>query len=190
MSASNVEKTIDLADNFPEAVTADERSGYEGYLVKPENLHEVTRYLRDSLGFDYLSSVTGVDYPAEGRLETVYHLYQSVGGSALVLKVQASRDNPVVPSLVPVYAGADLQEREAWDLLGIHYEGHPDLRRILMWEGFHGHPLRKDWREAYFEEETKPFKSRWPDGRISRAEDKNLFHKNVDYPAGLNPENL
>jgi NADH-quinone oxidoreductase subunit D/NADH-quinone oxidoreductase subunit C/D len=57
-----------------------------------------------------------------------------------------------------------------------------------MWEGFDGHPLRKDWREAYFEEETKPFKSRWPGGQVWRSEEKSPFGKNVDYPAGFDPE--
>lgn len=142
---------LDLAERFPEAVTPDTRKGYEGYIVKPENLLEVVRFLRDEQGYDYLSSVTGVDYFPE-HMEVVYHLYKTTGGPGLVIKTQTPRDNAVVPSLVPLYPGADFQEREAWDLLGIRFEGHPDLRRILMWEGFDGHPLRKDWREPYFEE--------------------------------------
>ena len=100
-------------------------------------------------------------------------------------RVQVPRDQAVVPSLVPVYPGAEFQEREAYDLFGVHFEGHPDLRRILMWEGFNGHPMRKDWREGYFEEEAKPFKSRWPEGHIRRAEDVNPFGRNVDYPGWL-----
>jgi len=67
----------------------------------------------------------------------------------------------VLPSLVSVFPGADFQEREAWDLLGIRFDGHPDLRRILTWDEFHGHPLRKDWKEPFYEEDTKPFGSRW-----------------------------
>jgi NADH:ubiquinone oxidoreductase subunit D len=121
-------------------------------------------------------------------MEVVYHFFRSTGGPALVIKTQVPREEATVPSLVPVYPGAEFQEREAWDLLGIRFVGHPDLRRILMWEGFHGHPLRKDWREPYFEEEAKPFKSRWPDGHVYRAEDKNPFHGNVDYPPGFDPE--
>jgi NADH-quinone oxidoreductase subunit C/D len=177
----------DLAARFPEAVAPDEREGYEGFIVKPENLLEVAQAVRDELGYDYLSSVTGVDYHPD-HMEVVYHLYKTTGGSALVLKTQAPRENAVVPSLVGLYPGADFQEREAWDLMGIRFEGHPDLRRILMWEGFEGHPLRKDWQEAYHEEQGKPFKSRWPEGRVWRSEDKNPFGKNVDYPAGFNPE--
>jgi NADH-quinone oxidoreductase subunit D/NADH-quinone oxidoreductase subunit C/D len=93
-----------------------------------------------------------------------------------------------VPSLVSVYPGADFQEREAWDLLGIRFEGHPNLKRILMWEGFHGHPLRKDWQEPFFEEEAKPFKSRWPEGKVHRIEDTLPYGKNVSYPPEWTPE--
>ncbi len=187
------EQTTMVAENlearFPGVVKKDERKGYEGYIVEASHLVEFARTLRDEYGYDYLSSVTGVDYLPEGHMEVVYHAYKTTGGSALVFKVQVPRDNPVVPSLVSVYPGADFQEREAWDLLGIKFEGHPDLRRILMWEGFHGHPLRKDWKEPYFEEEHKPYKSRWPEGHVRRAEDANPFGKNVDYPAGFDPDN-
>jgi NADH-quinone oxidoreductase subunit D/NADH-quinone oxidoreductase subunit C/D len=89
---------------------------------------------------------------------------------------------------VSVFPGAALQEREAWDLLGIRFEGHPNHKRILMWEGFEGHPLRKDWKEAYHENDLKPFKTRWPEGAVVRSEDANVFKKNVTYPAGFNPE--
>lgn len=177
-----------IQTHFPETLVPDDRKGYEGFTIQPENLIKVTTALRDEFGYDYLSSITGVDYLPEDKMEVVYHLYKSTGGSALVLKTQIPRADARVPSLVPVYPGAELQEREAWDLLGINFEGHPDLRRILMWEGFYGHPLRKDWQEAYFEEDGKPFKSRWPEGNVWRAEDKSQFNKNVDYPAGFNPE--
>jgi NADH-quinone oxidoreductase subunit C/D len=188
MSEEILVKEFDLAARFPDFVSPDTRKGYEGFIVQPEHFLEVARYLRDEMGYDYLSSVTGVDYLPEELMESVYHLFKSTGGPALVVKVQVRRENAVIPSLVPVYPGAEFQEREAWDLMGIRYEGHPDLRRILMWEGFEGHPLRKDWREPYFEEEGKPFKTRWPEGNILRSEDHNPFGKNVDYPAGFNPE--
>jgi NADH-quinone oxidoreductase subunit D/NADH-quinone oxidoreductase subunit C/D len=188
MTEQAIQTEIDLTQRFPVGVKKDERNGYEGYIVDADKLLEVAQTLRDELGFDYLASITGVDYLPDGIMESVYHFYPSVGGKGLVLKVQVPREQAVVPSLVSIYPGADFQEREAWDLLGIRYEGHPDLRRILMWEGFAGHPLRKDWREAYYEEDGKPFKTRWPDGKVYRAEDKNPFHKNVDYPAGFDPE--
>jgi NADH-quinone oxidoreductase subunit C/D len=177
-----------LIARFPEYVSLDDRKGYEGYIVEVEHLIEVVTALHDDFGYDYLSSVTGVDYLPDDFIEVVYHLYRSTGGSAIVIKTRASREETSVPSLVPIYPGADFQEREAWDLMGIRFEGHPDLRRILMWEGFQGHPLRKDWQEPFFEEESKPFKSRWPDGQIWRIEDKNPFTNNIEYPAGFNPE--
>lgn len=187
MNEQTVILESDLAARFPEAVTPDERKGFEGYLVKPESLLKVVQFIRDELGYDYLSSVTGVDnFP--DNLEVVYHLFKTTGGPALNIKTQVPRDNPIVPSLVSLYPGADFQEREAWDLLGIRFEDHPDLRRILLWEGFEGHPLRKDWREPYFEEDSKPFKSRWPEGNVSRSEANNPFGKNVDYPAGFDPD--
>lgn len=179
----------DLETRFSGSITKDERGGYEGYVIAPNKLVEFAQSLRDDYGYDFLSSVTGVDYQPDEMMEVVYHGYRSTGGKAFIFKTQVPRGNPVVPSLVSVYPGAEFQEREAWDLLGIDFEGHPDLRRILMWEGFAGHPLRKDWREAYFEEEKKPFKNRWPDGSgVYRVEDKKAFGKNVDYPENFNPE--
>ena len=121
-------------------------------------------------------------------MEVVYHVYRTTGGTGLVFKTQVPREDPVVPSLFPIYPGAEFQEREAWDLLGIRFAGHPDLRRILMWEGFAGHPLRKDWQEAYYEEDGKPFKSRWPEGKVYRIEDKVPFEDNLVYPPGFDPE--
>jgi NADH-quinone oxidoreductase subunit D/NADH-quinone oxidoreductase subunit C/D len=179
-----------LLERFPEQLQADERKSYEGYIVDREHLVEVVTALRDEMGYDFLSSVTGVDYLSddESFMEVVYHLYRSTGGSALVVKVQVPRDDSVVPSLYDVHPGADFQEREAWDLLGIRFDGHPGLKRILMWEGFEGHPLRKDWKEAYYEEDGKPFGSRWPGGEVLRSEDENPFNKNVDYPAGFDPD--
>jgi len=178
----------DLQVRFSDILTSDDRAGYEGYLVPADRVLDFAKSLRDEFGFDYLSSVTGVDYLPDEKMEVVYHAYQSSGGPGLVFKVQVPRENPVVPSLVSVFPGADFQEREAWDLLGIRFSGHPNLQRILTWEGFEGHPLRKDWREPYFQEDAKPFKNRWPEGNVYRIEDKAEFGKNVQYPEGFNPE--
>jgi NADH-quinone oxidoreductase subunit C/D len=177
-----------IVSRFPEYVRQDERSGYDGFIVSPENLLEFATAIRDEMGYDYLASATGVDYLPEDKMEVVYHVYRSSGGPALVFKSQVPRQDSVVPSLVSVYPGADFQEREAWDLLGIRFEGHPYLKRILMWEGFHGHPLRKDWKETYFEEESKPFKSRWPSGEARLIEEGVPYGKNVQYPSEFTPE--
>jgi NADH-quinone oxidoreductase subunit D/NADH-quinone oxidoreductase subunit C/D len=180
-----------LRDKFPDDIVADDRNRYEGYIVSVERIVEVSEFLRSDLGFDYLSSVTGVDLIDDNKMEVVYHTYNTEkGGDSIVLKVQVDRDNPEVPSLVPVWPGADFQEREAWDLLGIKFKDHPDLRRILLWEGFAGHPLRKDWKEPFYEDEEKPFGSRWPGGHVTRSEEHNPYGKNVQYPEGWVPEGV
>jgi NADH-quinone oxidoreductase subunit C/D len=180
-----------LKDRYAGEIVDDPRPNFTGLIVPADKLPEVAMVLRDELGFNYLSSVTGVDLIDDNKLEVVYHTYSiDKGGSAVVLKVQVDRDDPVVPTLVPVWPGAEFQEREAWDLFGIRFANHPDLRRILLWEGFEGHPMRKDWREPFYEEEHKPFGSRWPGGHVYRAEEKNPFGMNVQYPAHWSPQEL
>ncbi|HQX16896.1 MAG TPA: NADH-quinone oxidoreductase subunit D [Anaerolineales bacterium] len=188
MTAPASPLTLDLVARFPGLVQTDTRPGYSGFIVEKDSLLEVAAAVRDELGFDLMTAVTGVDYPPD-KMEVVYHAYRTTGGPGLVFKVQVPRVDPVeVPSLIHLYPGVDLQEREAWDLLGIKFTGHPDLRRILMWEGFEGHPLRKDWKEGFYEEDTKPFKSRWPQGQFYMAEDKNPFNDNLAFPQNFDPE--
>ena len=166
---------------FADAV---ESASAQGIVVKSDKLLDVTRYLRDKLSFDYLNNVTSVDYP--DRFEVVYQVSSmDRGGAPLTLKVNAARENPTVPSLVPVYRGADFQEREVYDLMGIQFPGHPNLHRILLWDGFEGYPLRKDYKEPYYEEEKKPFGTRWDQGHHVIAEDRNPWHDNVKYPANF-----
>ena len=177
-----------VLERFPDWVQADEREGYQGLLVDPANLLSLMEALRDELGYDLLTSVTGVDYLPEEKMEVVYHLFKSTGGPILEIKAQTPRSKPVVPSLVGLYPGAAFQEREAWDLLGIKFENHPNLKRILMWEGFAGHPLRKDWEEVYYGDEKKPYEDRWPEGRAKKIEQDLPYKENVAYPEGFNPE--
>ncbi|HIE37971.1 MAG TPA: NADH-quinone oxidoreductase subunit D [Anaerolineales bacterium] len=180
----------ELQERFPGAAQPAPEP-QEGLTIARDRLVEVATYLRDELGYAYLSNITSVDYP-EGtnglppRFEVVYHLYQPTGGP-LVLHVHADREDPAVPSLAPLFPSANFQEREAWDLMGIRFEGHPDLRRILLWEGFDGHPLRKDWHEPYYEEDHKPFSSRFPEGRPMPAEERTLLRRNLRYPPGWSP---
>lgn len=181
-------QTLDLAARFPGAVSADERANYSGWIVQKEKLTEVATALRDEFGFDLLSSVTGVDYFPD-TMEVVYHAYKTTGGPGIVFKVQVPRVDPIeIPSVTPIWPGADFQEREIWDLYGIKFNGHPDLRRILMWEGFEGHPMRKDWHEPFYEEDKKPLKSRWPDGQFVSSEDKNPYKDNIQFPQGFDPD--
>jgi len=186
---------VQLQQHFGEAVIAP--APYVGVLVNDlGKLREVMTYVRDQLGYDMLANATAVDYIKEGYIEVVYNPQRSQGGQPLTLKVRVPRgDDPVapapvpVPSLVPVYAGAEFQEREIYDMFGVRFEGHPDLRRILTWEGFYGWPLRKDWREPYYEGDTKPFDSRWPGGHHQLAEERVPWQDNVNYPPGFDPLN-
>ena len=132
-----------IEQRFPSAV---EDAAAEGAVIRADKLVEVCAYLRDDpeLEFAFLSSLTAVD--RLDHFEVVYHIQSIRLNRMAVLKVKTyERENPEVPSLVPVWRGAQLQEREAYDLMGIRFAGHPDLRRIFLWEGFAGHPLRKDW---------------------------------------------
>ncbi len=119
-----------------------------GVYVAPEILVQVCEFLRDDPGqaFNYLTSITAVDFIEENYLEVVYHLVSMAKGTLLVLKVRtADRDDPVVPSVIDIWRTAEFQEREIYDLFGIRFAGHPDLRRIFLWDEFKGYPLRKDF---------------------------------------------
>ena len=114
--------------------------------VKPESILESARLLKhdESLDFSFLNAISAVDYVE--YFEMVYHLLSLRRNSSLVVKSRLyGRENLEAPSVYDVWKGADLQEREVWDLMGIHFDGHPNLKRILLWEGFPGHPLRKDF---------------------------------------------
>lgn len=178
-----------LNEKFPGAVESDTRPGYQGIVVDRDRLVEVATAIRDDLGYDLLANLGYVDYLQDGFFEVSYYVSSTTrGGPPFNFKARTPRDVATLPSLTGVWPGADFQEREAWDLMGIHFTGHPDLRRILLWEGFAGHPLRKDWREPFYEEEQKPFKSRWPEGHVERAEMRVPYGMNVQYPPGFTLE--
>ena len=128
-------------------------------------LTKVAQFLKDSPEYrmDFLSSITAADYIE--FFENVYHLYSvEKKHGPITLRVRMKRETPVCPSLVPLYRGAEFQERDNFDLFGITYEGHPDLRRIMMWEGFEGFPMRKD----YVQEDSETLESQdveWLDSR-------------------------
>jgi NADH-quinone oxidoreductase subunit C len=121
-------------------------SGRGVLFINAERLLEAAAWLRDDpeLDLKFLSSVSAVDL--WDSFEVVYHLFSLNLNHHLVAKVRvADHREPVVPSVVSIWYGAHLQEREVYDLMGIRFEGHPAMRRIFLWEGFPGHPLRKDW---------------------------------------------
>jgi NADH-quinone oxidoreductase subunit C len=117
--------------------------------VKPERVLEVCRFLKEtpSMGFNLLNAISAVDYVE--HFEIVYHLTSTAHLHSAVLKAKVyGREAPSLPSVVGLWLGADFQEREVWDLMGVKFEGHPNLKRILLWEGYPGHPLRRDYLEA------------------------------------------
>jgi NADH-quinone oxidoreductase subunit C len=115
-------------------------------VVPPELLRTTAEYCRSQLGFDYLSDATSVDrFPVEPRFELNYHLVSIAKRLKLRLRTRVSGSDPKVDSMVPVWPGAGWLEREIFDLMGIRFEGHPDLRRILLPADWEGHPLRRDY---------------------------------------------
>jgi NADH-quinone oxidoreductase subunit C len=132
-----------LRDKFPDAI---EEVGTHCALVKSDSLLAVAEYLKTAkeLKFEYLNYITAVDYYS--YFEVVYQLTSLEYNRSVFFKTHCyNRDNPTVPSVTGLWQGADFQEREIYDLMGITFEGHPNLKRILLWEGFDGYPLRKDF---------------------------------------------
>lgn len=114
--------------------------------VDPSRIVEVCTFLRDEHAFNRASSVTALDwYPQEPRFEVVYLLHSVSSKQRLRLKCRVSGENPTIDSVTAVWSGANWYEREVFDLFGIVFNNHPDLRRIMMPEGWDGHPLRKDF---------------------------------------------
>ena len=118
-------------------------------LVTAPRIADVCRVAKTdpTLAFDCLSNLSGVDYPKRNVIQVVYHLYSYRHRHQFVLKVDTPRDAPSIPTVTGIWSAADWQEREIFDLLGVVFEGHPDLRRLLMPEDWPGHPLRKDFVE-------------------------------------------
>jgi NADH-quinone oxidoreductase subunit C len=140
---SGKEIASQIEEKFPGSIV---ESGPAGLVVKGDSLPEVMAYLKDAGGlkFDYLNYITAVDYYS--YFEVVYQLTSLEHNRTVVIKARCyGRENPSVPSVVGLWQGADFQEREIYDLMGIKFEGHPNLKRIFLWDGFPGHPLRKDY---------------------------------------------
>jgi NADH-quinone oxidoreductase subunit C len=119
-------------------------------VVKADRIVEVCAWLKKTPGLelDFLEDLTGVDWPKRNVIEVVYHLQSFPRRHGIVLKVELPRDNPVVDSVTGVWKGANWLEREVFDLMGVGFTGHPDLRRVMLPDDWVGHPLRKDYQEA------------------------------------------
>jgi len=127
----------------PGAVVAADQTSV---VVTGESLLKAAEFLKNTRGldFDYLADLAGVDYT--DYFEVVYRLVSLKHNHSLVLKTRCyDREKPVVPSVTGLWRAADFPERETYDLLGIVFRGHPNLKRLLLWEGFEGHPLRRDY---------------------------------------------
>lgn len=138
-----------LIEALPEAIVETHaRLGDATAVVEAGRLVDVMRWLRDDEGFAFemLTDLTAVDYLGrEPRFEVVYHLYSVSRNRRLRIKARVPETPAEIDTLVELWPSANWMEREVWDLYGIRFRGHPDLRRILLYDGFEGHPLRKDY---------------------------------------------
>ncbi len=140
---SGKEVAAKLEQQFPASII---ESNEDSLSVKSESLLDLVSFLKTTpeLEFAYLSSITAVDY--FDYFELVYHLTSMEHNHSLVVKTRCyGRENLSVPSIVNLYKGANTQEREIYDLMGISFDGHPNMKRLFLWDGFQGHPLRKDY---------------------------------------------
>lgn len=143
VALSGEEVAAKLGQQFPSSIVESEK---DSIVIKNEDLFEIISFLKTAPEFtyNYLSCITAVDY--YDYFEVVYFLTSMEHNHSLVIKTRCyGRENLAVPSIVSLYKGADVQEREIYDLLGIRFEGHPNMKRIFLWDGFEGHPLRKDY---------------------------------------------
>jgi len=139
LSGSDIAQQI--GDQFPDAVTD---SNETAVFVRSEALLDVARFLKESLDLNYLNNITAVDY--NDYFELTYLFTSLNSNHSLVIKTRCDEhENPKVPSVVSLWQGADFQEREIYDLMGISFDGHPNMKRIFLWDGFQGYPLRKDF---------------------------------------------
>ncbi len=133
-----------IAERFPEALI---ETGDQAVVIITEYLLKIADFLKNDpdLAFDYLTDQTAVDFYE--YFEIVYRLTSLKRNQTLVLKIRCyDREKPEVPSVTGIWKGADFMEREIYDLMGIRFSGHPNMKRIVTWEGFQGYPLRKDYK--------------------------------------------
>jgi len=154
-------------------VSAKSFAGQVTVVVQKEAIARVARHLKDAEDFKYCVDVTAVDWKTRTpRFDVVYHFYSFSKNARIRIKCAAG-DGEDVPSISAVFLAANWSERETWDMYGIPFSGHPDLRRILTWDGFHGHPLRKDFPLEGIDTGAAIYPEEWPDGGGPGAKDPN-----------------
>jgi len=140
---------IQYLQNFLHPAMPDEFRGNVRFTVPSERVYSALKGLKETCNFDMLCDLAGIDYlnypEATDRYAVVYSLTNTTSGERIFLKCFVNDPDPELPSIVALWEGANWMEREVFDLFGIHFTGHPDLRRILMPDAFEGHPLRKDY---------------------------------------------
>ena len=138
-----------LAERFPGSIIeTHSHRGNDTAVVKKEDILSIFKYLRDdeALLYNFMMDLTVVDYLGkEPRFEVVYHLYSLKYNRRVRIKARISESDTSIDSIVPIWISANWFEREAFDMYGIIFNGHPELKRLLLYEGFEGHPLRKDY---------------------------------------------
>lgn len=141
------EVTEAIKSQFGDAVKASEVKGVEARMdIHQEKSYEILAALK-GMGFDYLNCLSAVDRIASGELEAVYNLSSLSQPTKILVRVRVPREDPIIRSVVSLWSTADWHEREAFDMMGIRFDGHPDLRRILTSEDWVGYPLRKDYQD-------------------------------------------
>ncbi len=159
---------------LPDTVlSAKEFAGQVTVTVATPSIARVARHLKDAEDFKYCVDVTAVDWKErQPRFDVVYHFYSFSKNARIRVKCGAA-DGEEVPSIASVYLAANWPERETWDMYGIRFSGHPDPRRILTWEGFHGHPLRKDFPVEGIDTGAAIYPEEWPEGGGPSQDDPN-----------------
>ncbi len=146
-----IKETLKVAEDLKElfaqeVIDIKELRGQVSVIVRKDRIKEIMRYLKEQKGFNHLQDLCGVDYyPKKPRFEVVYNLYSIWRRLQIRIRAKIDEETPEVESITELWHGADWHERECYDMFGIKFDGHPNLKRILMPEDWNGHPLRKDY---------------------------------------------
>lgn len=146
--SETLQKTVDsLSKNFSESLIEVYQSSGDTFIrIEADSLLKITKYLKEELHYVYLSDIFGIDrYTSEERFEVVYNLLSLKSQTRVFIKVRCEEENPELDSVVPVWKSAGWNEREVFDMFGVHFRNHPDLRRIFLPEDFEYYPLRKEF---------------------------------------------